>query len=291
MKRTKPANKVKQVDAILTADWHIREDQPVCRVDDFQSAQWTKIKFISDLQKKYGCPILHAGDLFHHWKPSPYLLSKCYQNFPNEFFTVYGNHDLPQNSIELKEKCGIYTLQAGNRINVLSFGYWNDTPKDEYFKIKDRKIFVWHKFVFTQKEFWQDGDHAQKILRQYSQFDLFVTGDNHKPFVSKYENRLLVNPGNITRQEASQIDFKPRVYLYDASQNIVESIYLPINEDAVSREHLVKQDRRDKRIEAFVQSFDSDWESDIDFLSNLKLFEQNNETDKDIMQIIYKSLD
>jgi DNA repair exonuclease SbcCD nuclease subunit len=64
-------------DAILGADLHIRESVPACRIDDYINAQWTKLLFIQNLCEKNGCPFLVAGDLFDHWKPSPYLLSRC----------------------------------------------------------------------------------------------------------------------------------------------------------------------------------------------------------------------
>ena len=50
---------------ILTADWHIREKPPICRTDDFESALWRKIDFISELSEKYNSPVIIAGDLFH----------------------------------------------------------------------------------------------------------------------------------------------------------------------------------------------------------------------------------
>ncbi|KKL99820.1 hypothetical protein LCGC14_1810530, partial [marine sediment metagenome] len=84
-------------DLILTSDWHLREDTPICRTDDFWSAQWNKVDQVMALQSKYDCPILHAGDLFHHWKPSPYLLSETIDHLQgSRFYTVYGQHDLPQ---------------------------------------------------------------------------------------------------------------------------------------------------------------------------------------------------
>ena len=103
---------MKNPTAILTGDWHLREDSPTCRTDDFWTTQWEKVDFVSDLQKKYNCQVIHSGDLFNHWKPSPYLLNKTMRHIPKEFYTVYGNHDLPQHNIELADKCGINVLLA-----------------------------------------------------------------------------------------------------------------------------------------------------------------------------------
>ena len=64
------------VDLILTSDWHLRESTPECRTDDFWEAQWKKIDFIKELSEKHGAFVFVAGDIFHHWKPSPNLIRK-----------------------------------------------------------------------------------------------------------------------------------------------------------------------------------------------------------------------
>src|SRR5690606_7962245 len=98
------------------------------RTDDFQASQWKKLRFLKKLQKKHNCPVLHAGDLFHHWKPSPYLLAKTMKNLPKQFRTVYGQHDLPQHNFELRNKSGIYALEAARSLEVLEGCHWGDSP-------------------------------------------------------------------------------------------------------------------------------------------------------------------
>ena len=112
----------KKADAILTSDWHLREDTPICRTDNYWEVQWKKVDYISKLQKQYNCLVLHAGDLFDHWKPSPRLLREIILHIPDTFFTVYGQHDLPQHSLELTNKCGINVLQAANKLRVFENG-------------------------------------------------------------------------------------------------------------------------------------------------------------------------
>jgi len=88
-------------DAILTSDWHIREDTPECRTDDFMATQERKLKWLSDLQEKFKCPIFDGGDLFDHWKPTPYLLQWTIKRMPKDVWTVPGNHDLAQHSMDV----------------------------------------------------------------------------------------------------------------------------------------------------------------------------------------------
>ena len=50
MERIKPIIKP---SLILTSDWHLREDTPVCWIGDFKREQWDSVTFVANLQEKY----------------------------------------------------------------------------------------------------------------------------------------------------------------------------------------------------------------------------------------------
>lgn len=296
--------KIKNVDAILTSDWHLREDTPICRTDDFWKAQWSKVNFIRELQRKYDCPVIHAGDLFHHWKPSPYLISHAIRNLSGTtkdctvgFWTIYGQHDLPQNSMQQADKSGMYTLKEAGLLTTMLHGVnYGETPdKETYLKaFLPKKVMVWHHLTWQSKSpYWDKSPEssAEKILRKYADYDLIVTGDNHEGFVVKKDGRLLVNPGSLTRQNAKQVDYKPRIYLWDAKQNEVEPVYLLIEENVITREHLQHAQERDARIAAFVNGLDTEWEQGLNFEDNLKTFSQANKIRKPIIDLIWKAVE
>ena len=81
--------------AIFCSDMHLREDVPTCFTGDWNKEQWEAVMFISNLQTQYQCPVFNAGDLFHHWKPSPNLLTLAMQYLPKQFYSIAGQHDLP----------------------------------------------------------------------------------------------------------------------------------------------------------------------------------------------------
>ena len=283
---------IKTPSLILCSDFHIREDQPICRTDNFFETQWKKIDFIASIQLKYNCPVLHAGDLFHHWKPSPFLLSETMKHLPKMFFTIYGNHDLPQHNMELSNKCGVYTLEQAGKLNGIcpegiQFLSWGMTP----FENNDN-ILIWHIFNYQGKLPWPDcpSPTANRLLKKYPQFDLIVTGDNHQPFVEEYEGRLLVNSGSILRQSVSETH-KPRIYLWFSETNTVEPVYLPISEDVISREHIEIVEKRNERIDAFVNKLDGEYKTTLSFEDNLKRFEEINQIRQSVMDIVYKSIE
>lgn len=266
---------------------------PVCRTDDFWEAQWSKVEQIQKLQREHGCMVLNAGDLFHHWKPSPRLLSESLLWLPEDFYTVYGQHDLPNHNLELKYKSGIYTLLMAERLEILEGASWGQEPGLNI-KIAGRKILVWHKFVWDGKKVpWPGCDEmtAEQVLTEYPEYDLIVTGDYHKPFTCEMDGRLLVNPGCLTRQAADYADHRPRVYLWSAETNTVEPAYLKIEKDVVSQEHIERQQRRDKRIEAFVSRLSDDWKVDVSFEENLRQFFSENRVRKSVMELTYKAIE
>jgi DNA repair exonuclease SbcCD nuclease subunit len=286
----------KKPTAILTSDWHLREDTPICYTGDFQMEQWKSVVFVSELQHKFQCPVLHAGDLFNHWKPSPWLLAQAFDLLPKEFHTVYGQHDLPQHNWELRGKTGINCLRIAKRIKVLSEVHFGQEPnKGSLFfpnREPDRLILVWHHLTYNILPPFPGatGGNAPGILKKYSKFDLIVTGDNHDSFSVTLDDKLLVNPGPLTRQDADQEDYKPRVTLWYADSNTIKWVYLPIEKDVISREHIEAKNERDKRFVAFIKSLNKDWKVGTSFEDNLKEFFAKNKTDEFVKKIVYEAI-
>jgi DNA repair exonuclease SbcCD nuclease subunit len=261
------------------------------------------VERIRGLQAQYNCPVVHAGDLFHHWKPSPGLLSQALWFLPKEFYTIYGQHDLPQHNWELRSKSGLHTLQVAGAVKVLQRGHYGQEPENaldsawltgdtHYLLHPEKKILVWHHLTYITAPFpGAKGGNAQSILRKYPGYDLIVTGDNHQSFYTEYEGRLLVNPGPITRQKADQIDFQPRVALWYADTNTITWVNLPMQEGVISREHIEVKEQRDARIDAFISKLDGDWQVEMSFEDNLRNFFAVNNTKESIQQIIYKAIE
>jgi len=300
MKRTKTPNQPKPT-VILTGDWHLREDAPLCRTDDFWETQWRKVRFVRELQEKYRCPVIHSGDLFNHWKPSPYLLTKTMENLPSNFWTVLGNHDLPQNSMELWERSGVAVLEKAGMVKIINGCHWGTgKPNVEQHSVKTpngQSILVWHTMAWTgEKPPWPGcaDPEALRLLRRTKGPDLILTGHNHQPFVVKDRGRVLVNPGSLTRQTADQIDFRPRVYLWSEETNNAIAVFIPIDVDgvkAVSRVHLEVEEQRNERVDAFIQKLDMDWSSEVSFRRNLEKFFNKNTTPAKVESMVWESLE
>ncbi|MBD3418443.1 hypothetical protein GF412_05700, partial [Candidatus Micrarchaeota archaeon] len=281
------------VDAILTSDWHLREDTPICRIDNFWETQWNKVSQIRELQLKYNCPVIHAGDLFHNWKTSPFLLSKTIEELPSNFYTVYGNHDLPNHNIELDYKSGIFVLEhAGVLSRIINGGHWGvDINKIEPIIIKDKKIAVTHIMTWKDSVPWPDCKEptVNEIIDRLNDYDLILTGHNHRQFTYEKNGTVLLNPGCITRQktfERFEYDIQPSVYLWNAFENKIFQHKLNYDEDSVSNEHIKTPIRFDRSLNSFVVKLDSKWESDVDFETVLDIVLKENKVRKPVVDKI-----
>ena len=281
--------------AILTADWHLREDQPVCRTDDFGKAQWNKVDEVKDMQAVLDCPVIHTGDLFNHWKPSPHLLSETIKHLPDQFYTIYGNHDLPQHNLDLAYKSGVYTLVEAGKVILLEGTHWGQIPLQEPQFLWDalRSTLVWHVMNYQGKRPWPGctDPSSASLIRKYPNYDLIVTGHNHKTFVEELDGRYLVNPGSLTRQDADQVDHEPCVFLWYASNNTIKKVPLQYQSNVITRSHIEHAAERDARIDAFITKLDNDWQAGMSFEENLEQFRKTNNIRESVIQIVYKSIE
>ncbi len=292
MERSKHEAKVL---AILSGDWHLREDSPLCFVGDFQKEQWIVVDYIKDLQKEFDCPVICSGDLFDYWKPSLGFLAEVVKHLPRKLYVVYGNHDLPQHNVKLAGKSGVHLLAKVRRLTILSQCHWGLFPIDETEEqliFPDKNLLVWHTMTYQKEKPYPgcEDPKAISILKKYPQYDLILTGHNHKSFHEEYHGRLLINPGSITRQKADQIDHHPVVYLW-REDNSITLCPLPYTEDSISREHLEVIEQRDSRIEAFISRLDAEWEIGVSFEKNLEAYLRANKVKESISQIIYKAIE
>jgi DNA repair exonuclease SbcCD nuclease subunit len=266
--------------AILTADWHIRESVPTCRTDNFYKTQKKKLSFIAELANKYEIPIILAGDLFHKWKTSPRIESLIIEQLKKTkqyLIAIPGNHDLPAHNVkEIKRSSYNVIYQTGlirkdhENFQAYTFPYGKEIENNKRKNTK-LKICIAHQLTYDIKKPWADcqADSATKLLKKYNGYDLILTGDNHQSFTRKYEGKLLVNPGSITRQTAGQIDFKPSVYIW-YSDNTVKRVFLPIEKDVINREHLKKAEERSKKLETFIETLKNNKDIDLNFEKNME---------------------
>lgn len=312
--------------AILTADWHIRSDTPICRTDNFFAAMEKKIDFIFALSKEHACPILVTGDIGH--KPQwPNWLLEWFISKTNDckIICIPGQHDLPNHKISLFEESGMGVLEAAEIIETIGILHTEDKTISCHFSSKsiikkygfhitpfpygsEIKSLGWgkeygivdmpmiamtHQMIIENKILWPDqtAPKGHQILKKFSEYQLILSGDNHNAFTIEYEGRLLVNPGSIMRAFADQENHRPRVYLWYAETNEVEPIYLPIKKNVISRTHIDIAKERKNRNQAFIERVNNDVEIELSYEVNLENYFNKYRTEKLIKEKIWDSVE
>jgi len=307
MSKFKRKNKLK-ASAILTADWHIRPDTPVCRTDDFFKAMSNKLDFILELSKENDCPILLSGDLgkrpLNNGWPT-WLLEWAINKFKNHnIIAIPGQHDLPGHRIDLFEKSGMGVITAAGAIKTIFKEEWYDDilihpfpygKEIEHVKPINKpmhQIAMTHQMIIENKVLWPDqtAPKGHQILKQYPEFSLILSGDNHNAFTVEQDGRWLVNPGSLMRTTTDQIDHKPRVYLWFAETNEIKPVYLPIEQNVISRTHIDIAKNREIRNQAFISRVNEDVEIDLSYEENLKKYFARYRTEKPVENKVWDSV-
>jgi len=292
---------MKQVDAILTADIHLTETTPISRTDNYVEAQDRKLAFLKQLETQYDCPVIDAGDIFDYWKASPWLIARAYKNLPSEIYTIPGNHDLPEHSMQQYEKSALHVLEVALAIRRLS-----KTPYDrrdftiagfaygEKLEDVNADIVVIHDLVYEGNPPWPNavGYQPKDLFKIFTKPRLILTGHYHMALVAKSKDgRLVVNPGSMMRMTIVQKDYKPRCYLYNFDDNEVEPVYFPIEEEVFDDRHIVEPKEKEERLSAFIEKLNMEWDLRLSFKANLEAFFKENKINKKVEELIWQSLE
>lgn len=299
-------------DAIITSDLHLRDSSPINRIDDYIEAQKTKLIELRNLQQKYQCPVICAGDVFDKAIPSPWLIGFAYEYLPKWFYTVIGNHDLPHKSEAMEMKSGLYLLEKIGRINVMrpgqmyqinvnnidlrisGVGYTDKLDPDRFPK-KDpgmKSILVMHKMTWKGAADFPDayGYESQSLLRQlHTKFDLIVSGDNHNQFSDKYRKSIIINPGTMMRNSIDKIDFNPKFCLYYSTTNDIAWVPFTINKNVFDEKMIEDRKERDVRVKAYIEHLKSDGQIELDFLKKLEKAMEINECSDKMKEVIWEA--
>jgi DNA repair exonuclease SbcCD nuclease subunit len=229
-----------------------------------------------------------------------------------EIFMVPGQHDLPNHSLEKWHRAALGVLDAADCIYFMDGKdepLWADKmvlnaiPWARPFPRKpviadgphERTLAVCHRLVMEGKGNKADFpgasfDFAINLLKKHTEYDVILTGDNHKPFVVEHEGRLLVNPGSMMRMTADQINHRPRVYLYDREKNTVEPHYLKTKRGVISRDHIEEMKEKESRMEAFVTSVKENVEIGLSFEDTLERYISENKITDNIISKLWECI-
>lgn len=234
------------VSMILMSDLHLSHNVPAARAAEpnWYEAQLRALDEISDLQAKYRCPIILAGDVFDTWRSPPELINWAMKNIPPRTYVIAGQHDLPYHSWVDRHKSAYWSLVAAKAVtelperarlagwDVLAY-WWGRCVVEHEPEEHSMALAVVHAYIGqagsdypgAPKESYVPGWRSR--LRGYN---AAVFGDNHKGFLTTSGSCRILNNGTIYRRKADEMNYRPGVGLLHDDGTIVRH-HLDTSED------------------------------------------------------------
>jgi len=275
---------------LVTADWHLTEEKPRCRLDkDWIDAQKKIISWVYVLAEEEKAHVVIIGDWADKSIISPvltnYFLQKAVHltNYSEEGLKTYilgGNHDFPYHNFENKDRSSFGTLWAltcelekNPNGFIRSFseigmaGHWNKEPEGSNEEIVGIHILAYKK---TIPPYIRGAVTAQDLKDRFPKAKYIFTGDNHSSWTKEIDGTLILNPGCLIRQTSDKINYQPVVYIVDTEIGEFETIDVPDKMEMVTDEYITVENERNDRIDAFVESVKSGEKISLNFIENLE---------------------
>jgi len=290
---------------LLTGDWHIDNNKPERRTDDYWNTVKNKISFIVDLAVEENAIVLQPGDFFNSHKANDFLKRWVIQKLRNKditTLTVFGQHDLRYHSSDIKntplgvlQAAGVASILDSypitySAVDVYGASWWENIPKP--IDPKPTNILVLHKMIIKDEKLWEGQEDAAmgNILLKSSGFDLILSGDNHSHFtISTKTGKHLVNAGSLLRTAIDQSDHVPTVYIYDSVKKTItphEVPHKPFSEVFDLSKYEAEKER-DEKLEAFMERITGEVELEgLDFIKNMDAYVSSAELDDMTLNII-----
>lgn len=281
---------------LVTADWHVKGERPICRLDDnWIESQRKTISQIRDVFDENMCDqIWILGDLFDAPRCSTEAVNMLVEEllkFPEGSVKVLcGNHDLKDHNYDNLKMCSIGTIKQ----------IFGDIPSNIETYMKGRSYTVSAKpfgldeendcdIVCThQLTFPDDGTRgifggatAEELLARWPKAKFILTGDYHHgyiyketettPFMVQATGRYVVTPGCINIQKADELDYGPMVVLLDLARLNIQPVYLDPQRENCTRDHIEAREHKEEQFEQVVETIKGSTDILLDFDSNLEI--------------------
>lgn len=266
---------------IVSADWHLREDRPRCRVDeDWIGVQRRALEQLETYCEKYHCDLVVVGDLFH--RSTEFRMVRLVQSLAYrlsvrnlKLYYLAGNHDLLYHSTANLDRSAIGLLESTNNcfyISDLAIHSVSAPNFDEECDDSKEHLFI-HTLCFPDMKSMPPNVNAvcaKDLLGEHPNAKWIFTGDYHHSFHYEWNGRHVVNSGCLIRQAVDMKDYRCGAYFVDTDGNVVE--FLPIEDDAdmVDDAYIVDEKVRDERIGEFVDKLKGTKAVSFDFADNVE---------------------
>ncbi len=288
---------------LISADWHLRADRPRCRIDtNWMETQRKAIAEVAEIAINKDTHLFILGDIFDTPRVAPEIISMFIagiKDINQSIFILAGNHDLPYhswNNVGQSSFGVLWNIALTDRDSLLSLpDYYHGAHFGELISNpsypKSTDCLFLHRLVFpseASKPPAVNAITAQDLLDEYPEYKWIFVGDYHSSYHYEKAGRHVINPGCLTRQRADLITYQPEVAYVDTESGTVEWIEIDDPAMLVTDAYLKKEQERNSRIEAFVESVKKSGQVSLSFMDNLneRIQENHQEIGEDALDII-----
>lgn len=278
---------------LITADWHVRGERPLCRTDeDWIESQRKTISEIRSVFENNGCDQMWVlGDVFDAPRCATAAVNMLIgelNKFPlGSVKILCGNHDLKDHNYGNLEECSIGTLKKifGDVPERVGAGLGAMNVSAQPFALDDLQstadVICTHQLTFPNAEarpMPDCGVLAQDLLDRWREAEIIFTGDYHHGYVFKEDwdtlpGRYVVTPGCINIQKADELDYQPFVVVWDtesaSGDYAFEKFYLDPQRENCTRDHIEAREQNEEQLAQVVETIKGGAEITLDFDSNL----------------------
>jgi len=302
----------------IMGDVHATRVVPENRIDDYWETFIDKFTWCLEKFKQESVDIvIQPGDFFDSSKASDFVkqyLIYILKNFTKSFkiLTVFGQHDLRYHSsdtyntpLKVLERADVVSIidnkhplkfDDGDRTVYISGASWfEDIPEPiKHDSENILNILVMHKMVIRMGEkIWEGQSNyieAERLLEVWD-YDIVVSGDNHRNLICNKKKKWLINAGSLMRSRINQLEHKPKIHMIDTENlNKVFTFDVPIKpaQEVFDIERVTFEKERNEDLEAFIDGLQNKGykTEGLDFAQNILTYIKENNVDKEVAETI-----
>lgn len=301
-----------KVIAIACADIHLSHKPPVWRSNEpnWYEAMARPLNELSELQRKYNCPVLCAGDVFDRWDSPAELINFAIKYLPDSISAIPGQHDLPNHNIKELHRSAFASLTLSGKIKNISyvvinsysqavFKYIPYGEKLEHYTGLDRdiKIAIVHEYICVKGSDYKGAPKESYIIskgfksKKYAGYDIIIYGDNHKGFKTHLGKTTIINCGSLMRRDKDQEDYKPKVWLiYDNGKVMPHLLDISKDIHLTADEMKSMPESKDIDMSTFAEELKKLSSSAIDLVTAMKQCFLTNKVKEEVQDIILRAM-
>ena len=249
---------------ILSADWHLVQNQPVARRDTYWlETQRQAVRFLVSQAIENACPLVAVGDLFDHPKVGTEVVNMAIEELNvlrangQEFYLISGNHDQKDHLASNIPKCSVGTLlnifpKIPSIPGIQSANHFGEDVDDV------SPVLFTHQLIFKDEASrppMARGLTASDLLAKFPSAKWIFTGDHHSAWAYTESGRTVVNPGCMIPHTAGDIGHNGKCALIDLDSTTAPVTWISIPDDPamLTRDHLDAKASKQDRLSGFME--------------------------------------